>query len=233
MRGERGSSGPGDEIARRDELLEALAHELRSVLNVVLTWTHILSSGQLDASSSERGIESIRRSAELQAQLISDALDLSQILAGRLTLNVRSVNVAYLLTDALESLRGRAVRCQVLMAPAQGDGASILADPVRLEQILDRLLASAVDSCGRGNVVSVDVASGDVMTDIAIRIDHGGASIDNLINMLGGEAEGTRPGLGLRVARHLVEMHRGTLDVTRTGDGVTLMLRLPTGRASR
>src|SRR5262245_66100340 len=99
-----------------DQILEAVVHEMRSVLNVVLTWTHMLSSGHLDASSSERGIESIRRSAEHHVQLLSDALDLSQIMAGTLALEVHPVSVEPLVAAALDSIRSFAAHNEVRVA---------------------------------------------------------------------------------------------------------------------
>jgi signal transduction histidine kinase len=77
----------------KDQFLATLSHELRTPLNAVVGWAHMLRSGKLDEAASARAIETIDRNARAQSQLISDILDISRIVSGKLRLNVRPVEL--------------------------------------------------------------------------------------------------------------------------------------------
>ena len=112
---------------------------------------------------------------------------------------------------------------------ASGDGASVLADPGRLAQILVRLLASAVDASSSGGAIRIGVGRAVPMIEIAIRIDECEIPIERVIGPFcsGAQLEELRHGLGPRILRCLVELHDGTLDAIPAGAGTTVTLRLP------
>ena len=227
--------GPDDENVRRAELLAALVHELRSPLNVVLGWAHLLRSGQLDEASSAHGIEAIRRNTELQGQLLSDAHDLSLIMAGRLSIELQPVQVAPILKSALETARDDARDKEVHLEAAPVDAGFVSGDPERLRQILGRLLASAVGFSSPGSAILIGARRADAVVEISIRIDDCGVAIDDALTAFRAGANDKRPygGLGPRLARCLIEMHRGALDATGSGSCATLTLRLPGAEGAR
>ena len=218
-----------DEIVRRDELLATLVHELRSPLNVVLNWAHLLGSGQLDEASSAQGVETMRRNAELQGQLLSDAHDVSLIMAGRLPIEVQAVEVTPALKAVLESARDEAAERRVRLEAAQCDAGFVRGDPERLRQILGKLLTSAVSFSSQGGRIQVDARRAGATVEMSIRIEDCGAAIDDALGQFRAGANSHRPcgRLGLMLARGLIEMHHGALDATGSGSSATLTLRLP------
>src|SRR5262245_53298474 len=98
-------------------------------------------------------------------------------MAGTLTLEVHQVSVEPLLATALRTIASAAAHNDVRVMSAPDEGACVLADAGRLVQILERLLLVAVEAGGHGSSIRVDIGRGDVMTEIAIAVDRGGASI--------------------------------------------------------
>ena len=82
-----------------------LSHELRSPLNVMLGWIRMLRSGQLDGPAVVHGMEILERNVKLQAALIEELLDLSRIVAGKLTLDLRPLDLAELTGFAIDASR--------------------------------------------------------------------------------------------------------------------------------
>ncbi len=88
----------------KDEFLAVLSHELRSPLNPILGWSKLLQRGQLDAEKTQKALETIERNAQLQSQLIGDLLDISRILRGKLSLEVIPIDLAPVISAALETV---------------------------------------------------------------------------------------------------------------------------------
>lgn len=90
----------------KDEFLAILSHELRSPLNAILGWAQLLRSGrQLDQTKIAKALETIERNAKVQTQLIEDLLDISRMIRGKLSLNVRACDLVAIIDDALETVR--------------------------------------------------------------------------------------------------------------------------------
>jgi len=89
----------------KDEFLANLSHELRTPMNAIIGWTHLLKSGRLDEAQRQRAMESIDRGARSQAKLIEDLLDVSRIVSGKLSLNMTPVDLRAVLSGALDSQR--------------------------------------------------------------------------------------------------------------------------------
>src|SRR5207245_10624374 len=105
----------------KDEFLATLSHELRTPLTSIVGWVYLLRSGRLDPAGVARGLETIDRNAMLQAQLVSDILDMSRIMAARFRLNVRPVELAPVVAAAIDSLvpaaSARSIRLQPVLDP--------------------------------------------------------------------------------------------------------------------
>jgi PAS domain S-box-containing protein len=141
----------------KDEFLATLSHELRTPLNAILGWSAMLLRPGLPADIEQRALESINRNARAQAALISDILDVSRIITGKLRLDLRPVDLGDVVKAACESVqpaadaKGVAVRTVVESRPV------LVGDQERLQQVLWNLLSNSVRFCDRGGTIEVDV----------------------------------------------------------------------------
>jgi signal transduction histidine kinase len=210
----------------KDEFLATVSHELRTPLNAILGWSHMLRSG---VAKPERALEIIERNAKAQAQIVEDLLDVSSIITGKLTLKVCPLDIKTVILSAVDAVRPAAdakaidLRIQISdsVAPVSGD-----AD--RLQQVVWNLLSNAIKFSPRGGAVTVSLRrmNGDV--EIVVSDTGQGISRDFLPYVFDRfrQADGsiTREhgglGLGLAIARHLVEMHGGTIRADSPGEGM-------------
>jgi PAS domain S-box-containing protein len=210
----------------KDEFLATVSHELRTPLNAMLGWVHLLRSGSLDAKMTERAMETIERNIQAQAQIIDDILDVSRIVRGSLTLNVRAVDLAAVLHQAVESLgpaaqaKGIALRIELEAAESHVTG-----DPDRLQQVAWNLLSNAIKFTPRGGEVAVRLSrEGD---DLRFEVSDTGEGITpeflpHVFERFRQENGSTTRvhgglGLGLAIVRHLVELHGGTVEAESAG----------------
>jgi PAS domain S-box-containing protein len=222
----------------KDQFLATLSHELRTPLNAIVGWAHMLRAGKLDESTAQRAIETIDRNARLQTQLISDILDISRIVTGKLRLNVRVVQLLPVLEAALDTVRpsadGKGIRLQAVLDPAAGP---VSGDPDRLQQVLWNLLSNAIKFTPRNGQVQVRLLR--VASHIEIQVEDTGVGIpaDFLPHVFElfrqRDATPSRQhgglGLGLGLVRHLVELHGGTVEVSSAGEGqgAQFVVKLP------
>src|SRR5215211_359833 len=129
----------------KDEFLATISHELRNPLNAILGWAHMMRVGKLNPANVERAVETIYRNAQSQSQLVSDLLDVSRIISGKLRLDVRPVDLIYIVSAAMDSIRpaadAKGIKLQTTFDPAV---VPISGDADRLQQIVWNLLTNAV-----------------------------------------------------------------------------------------
>jgi PAS domain S-box-containing protein len=222
----------------KDEFLAVLSHELRTPLNPILGWTSLLRSREYDRETLHRALETIERNARLQTQLIEDLLDISRILQGKLRLDVAPVNLATTITAALETVRlsaeAKSIHMQTAIAPG---GRAVLGDASRLQQVLWNLLSNAIKFTPQGGRVEIRLEYVDTQALVTVSDTGRGISPDFLPFIFDAfrQADGkiTRQfgglGLGLSIARHLVELHGGSIRAESAGDGqgATFVVKLP------
>jgi PAS domain S-box-containing protein len=222
----------------KDQFLATLSHELRTPLTSIVGWVYLLRSGQLEPATVRRGLETIERNAMLQAQLVSDILDMSRIMAARFRLTVRSVELAPLIAAAIDSLipaaRAKGLRVHPVLDPSAG---RVLGDPDRLQQVFWNLLSNAIKFSGEGGRVQVHLSAADGNAEVAVEDEGVGVPADFLPHVFEmfrqRDSSNTRAhgglGLGLAVVRHLVELHGGTVSAASPGEGrgATFKVRLP------
>ncbi len=221
----------------KDEFLAAMSHELRTPLNGVLGLTGLLASGQpgplTDKQTEFVGL--IERSGRHLQEVINDLLDLAKIEADQLDITTEPITPREVVAEALEMVRATPAAQGIdLTGSCDGKG-QVRADRRRLRQVLLNLLSNAVKfteqgevrvTCGRhDDVVRIEVAD----TGIGIEADRLEQIFDPFQQVDGRLArEHTGTGLGLAVARRLVELHGGTLTVRSTpGTGSTFTIELP------
>jgi signal transduction histidine kinase/CheY-like chemotaxis protein len=224
--------------ALKDEFLATLSHELRTPLNAVLGWATMLQRGVKDEETFRRGLETIERNARAQGQLIDDLLDMSRIISGTLRLDVQLIEPDKVIEAALGTVHPAAVakRIDLRVDVARNIG-TVLGDPGRLQQVMWNLLSNAVKFTPTGGTVQV-LLSRDGQ-DVLIRVADSGIGISPEFlphvfdRFRQQDASITRKhgglGLGLSIARQLVELHGGTIAVASSGAhaGTTFTLRLP------
>ncbi|MEH1970373.1 hybrid sensor histidine kinase/response regulator [Nostoc sp.] len=222
----------------KDEFLAVLSHELRSPLNPILGWAKLLQSRKFDETSLKKALETIERNAKLQAELIEDLLDVSRILQGKLNLNMFPVNLASTIKAAIETVRlaaeAKSIQIETMLEPTVG---RVLGDSVRLQQVLWNLLSNAIKFTATGGQVNVRLECIDDQAQITVSDTGKGIHPDFLPHVFDyfrqGDSTTTRKfgglGLGLAIARHLIEMHGGTVWAESLGEdqGAIFTVRLP------
>ena len=138
----------------KDEFLATVSHELRTPLTAILGWTRMLASGTLDRDRQQRAIETIDRNAQSQAQLIEDLLDVSRIVAGRLRLEYKAVDLSAVILAAVEAVRPAADAKQIRIQTTLSSGARRMnGDAQRLQQVVWNLLSNSIKfTPQRGNI---------------------------------------------------------------------------------
>jgi signal transduction histidine kinase/CheY-like chemotaxis protein len=228
----------------KDEFLATLSHELRTPLNAIVGWVHLLRGGGLGTDTTAHALDVIARNAEAQNQLIADMLDVSRIVSGRLRLEVAAVDLAHVVSAALDTVRPAADAKGVRLESALEAGeAPVSGDPGRLQQVVWNLLSNAIKFTGRGGTVSVhlELAAAEARltvtdTGVGIRPDF----LPHVFELFRqGDSSSTRShgglGLGLAIVRHLVELHGGTVQAWSAGpgQGARFTVELPLLRRDR
>ncbi len=222
----------------KDEFLATVSHELRTPLSPILAWSRMLREGVLDAGRSTHAYEVIERSARTQAQLIEDLLDVSRIMAGKMRLEVRPVELAPVIERALEVVRpsadAKGLRLQVVLDSEAG---AVLGDDGRLQQVVWNLLANAVKFTPKGGRIQVALARVDSHLEIAVSDTGEGMDPAFLPYVFDrfrqADASTTRTqgglGLGLAIVRHIVEAHGGSVGAASPGrtQGSVFTVQLP------
>jgi signal transduction histidine kinase len=222
----------------KDEFLATLSHELRTPLNAILGWTRLLRAGALPPNSVDRALEKVERNAQAQARLVEDLLEVSRITSGKLRLEMREVDLAALIHAAVESIRPAAdARELTLETTGLDQRLPTIGDPDRLQQVIWNLLSNAVKFTQAGARVTVTLGRADgsdtlIVRDTGIGIEP--AFIPHVFDTFRqADASSTRQvgglGLGLSIAKRLVELHGGTITAASegTGRGATFTVRLP------
>lgn len=212
----------------KDEFLATVSHELRSPLNALLTWTHLLRGGTLDERATARAVDGIERSTRLQTQLIDDLLDVSRIISGKLRLGMRPVALAPLIEAALEAVRAAAAAKGIrLESHLDGSVGSVYGDPGRLQQVASNLLSNAVKFTPKGGRIAVELSKSDTQAQIVISDTGEGIAAELLPQIFDRfrQADGSTTrrhgglGLGLAIVRHLIELHGGSVSAASPGVG--------------
>jgi PAS domain S-box-containing protein len=222
----------------KDEFVAMISHEIRSPLNAILGWSQMLRQGSLDKAATTNALESIERNARAQAQLVSDLLDISRVITGKLRINARPVDITNSLESALESIRPAAEAKQITIDVEREPYATVVTgDADRLQQVFWNLLSNAVKFTPRGGRVGVNVSRID--SQLEISVSDTGAGIDEAflpyIFDRFTQADTTTArrhaglGLGLAIVRHIVELHGGTVTAQSqgAGQGATFRVTLP------
>lgn len=246
------------ELARanriKDEFLGTLSHELRTPLNAMLGWAQLLRNRKFDEKTTVRALETIDRNTRSLANLIDDLLDVSQIITGKLSLNLRWVDVISTVEAAIDTL-APAIAAKNIEIVTDFDPTTgrIVADSGRLQQVAWNLLSNAIKFTPDGGQVKLEVRKMErnfAREKSACCKNLSPASVEIEVSDTGqGISEEFLPhvferftqadssirrsynglGLGLALVRHFVEMHGGTVEAESAGkgEGSRFLVRLP------
>ena len=222
----------------KDEFVATLSHELRTPLSSIFGWTRMLHSGSLDGATARRAVEVIERSARTQMQLIDDLLDTSRMVAGKLRLDLRAVDLRAVVEASVDTIRPTARAKGVHLEAHTGDRPVVVSgDPERLQQVVWNLLSNAIrftpasgridvwldEHQGQEQIRVVDTGSGikpEFLPHVFERFRQADASSSRVHSGLG---------IGLALVRHLAELHGGSVVAESEGEGrgATFSVRLP------
>lgn len=223
----------------KDEFVATLSHELRTPLTAVLGWASLLKrKGCENRQETLRGMEVIERNARQQGKLISDLLDINRVMAGKIRLNVQSIDLPGILESAVESVRLEAkaknLRLRSVIEPLDRE---VVGDPGRIEQIVGNLLSNAIKFTPEGGHVQLTLSRVASYVQIAVSDSGEGIEAGLLPHLFDryrqADASSTRKhgglGLGLAIARNLVELHGGSIYAQSDGpgQGATFKVLLP------
>jgi PAS domain S-box-containing protein len=222
----------------KDEFLATISHELRSPLNAILGWTRMLNDKWLDEEKSARALEVIYKSARAQNQLISDLLDVSRIITGKLRIEPRTISLIPIIQAAMDVARPAADAKKILLlSDLYPEAGPVSGDADRLQQVVWNLLANAVKFTPPGGQVSVRLEREEASIKLIVSDTGEGIEPEFLPFVFDRfrqfESGPSRPtgglGLGLAIVRHLTELHGGIVSAASLGRGrgATFTVALP------
>jgi len=229
----------GAEQANRikDEFVSIVSHELRTPLNAILGWTTILQRESLTREKTARALQSITQNASRQARLIEELLDFSRVASGRTTLQMEIVDVRELIRAVVESMMPTAVDRGVELRLSPVPPVAVMGDMRRLEQVFFNLVDNALKFTPKDGRVTIGVRIVEGQVEAAVT--DNGAGIDPEFLPLvfdrfrQGDSTASRAhgglGLGLSIAKQLVEAHQGHIFAESPGKdrGATFTVQLP------
>jgi signal transduction histidine kinase len=224
----------------KDDFLGTLSHELRTPLHAIVGWVALLRTRPFDDHARAKALEVIERNARAETALIEDLLDVSRITIGQLRLTWRAVELAPILFSALDAMqptaeaRGVTISTDIALDP----DITVRGDATRLRQVFWNLLSNAVKFTPTGGHVYVHAHASEGHVEIEVTDTGRGISPDFLPHMFerfGRADHGVTNsadrglGLGLAIARELVELHGGTLTADSAGinQGARFVVTLP------
>lgn len=239
LESERSARNEAESMARlKDEFLATLSHELRTPLTTILGWSELLLQRVEEGHPNYKGLSVIASSARAQKRLISDMLDLSSMLLGKVQLEVESLDLVEQVREALTiqelAAQGKDQRLQLHVPPTP---CLVLGDATRLQQVLWNLLSNAIKFTPAHGRIDVTIERDDGHLVVSVCDSGDGIAAEFLPHLFGRfrQADGTTTrqhgglGLGLAIVQQLVEMHGGQVGATSggRGKGATFTVRLP------
>jgi signal transduction histidine kinase/ActR/RegA family two-component response regulator len=221
----------------KDDFLAVLSHELRTPLTAILGWVRLLLSGRLPASRVTEALTAIDRNTRVQTRLIDDLLDVSRIVAGKIELEPRLVDLDAIVREVLTSARQDPHAAGLLSEGTIEPVCVVMGDRERLHQVVTNLVANAVKFTPTGGRVDVRLFQGEQDVELIVRDTGEGIGAEELPHIFDRFHQVDRShtrrhgglGLGLAIVRHLVEAHGGSVkaDSGGRGLGACFTVRLP------
>lgn len=217
-----------------DQFIAAVSHELRSPLNAIVSWAELLQLG--DPVHVARAGDAIRRNGRQLSHMVDDLLDSGAVATGKLSVNLRPVDLGALAAIVAEDMRKAAGNKGLELHAADIASCIVMADESRMKQVVWNLLTNAVKFTSAGKIdVSVTAVEGHA--EMTVRDSGQGIDAEALpriferFQQIAPQSSGRVGGLGLGLwlVKHIVELHDGTIEAASAGKGAgtTFIVRLP------
>jgi len=222
----------------KDEFLSTVSHELRTPLNAILGYSQLLQRGTMTDDEFNDGLSVIERNARSQAQIIEDLLDMSRIMSGKVRLDVTAVDLDQVIAASIATVKpaadARNIRIQTVLDPR---ASTVFGDSGRLQQVIWNLLTNAIKFTPKEGRVQIVLER--VNSHAEIRVSDSGQGIEPEFlpyifeRFRQADATVTRRhgglGLGLSIAKQLVELHGGSISASSPGpgQGAMFVINLP------
>jgi PAS domain S-box-containing protein len=244
LRNEQIARGEAESANRlKDEFLATVSHELRTPLNAILGWASMLNRGAMTEENVRNALHIIERNAKAQADIISDILDVSRIITGKLQVESKPVELAPIIRAAAETLtpaaEAKSIQFKLLLDQTEG---FVIGDPDRLLQIIWNLISNAIKFTPNNGQIDIKLERVDSHVELTVSDNGIGISTEFLPFVFErfrqADASTTRSdsglGLGLAIVRHLVELHGGTVRAQSEGEahGALFTVKLPLASVS-
>lgn len=221
----------------RDALLAVVSHELRNQIHSILGWAVLMNSTVTDAETLARGLKTIERNANIQAQLIEQLIDLSRVRIDCLKPRAQKTPLVPILETALDSLMPLAREKGIEMTSRlKGSKHAVNADGRLLQQAMTNILGNAIKFTPAGGRIDLRLVT--LRTRAEIMISDTGCGIPReLLHLIfapfkqvhTNQTKHNGLGLGLTIAHHIIATHNGTICANSPGEGkgTTFVITLP------
>lgn len=239
LQSERAARSDAERANRlKDEFLATVSHELRTPLSAILGWSDVLRRNVEDKAATTRGLLVIERNARIQAQLVSDLLDVSRIVSGKIKLDLQLVQLQSVVEQAIETVRSAAEAKHICIeSTIDAEVDAVVGDPDRLQQVVWNLLSNAVKFTPDGGTVGVRLERSKQHAGITVYDTGAGITSSFLPHLFDrfrqADSSPSRRhgglGLGLTIVKQLVELHGGSVTARSEGEGkgATFRVLLP------
>lgn len=214
-------------VRARDEFLAMVSHDLRNPMNVILGWVQILRNNTVSQEQLNRILSSLEKNARLQDNLISDLLDVSRLVNGKMMFRPARMHLSELLLNVCESARLTAEQKNIrLVTNLPSEDITLHADSERLHQVVWNLLSNALKFTPEEGEVCVEARASTHEVSIVVRDTGCGMDPELLASVfdrfwqsgpLGARKGGL--GLGLSIVKGIVELHGGKVEALSEGRG--------------
>ncbi|MEK7357630.1 MAG: HAMP domain-containing sensor histidine kinase, partial [Bdellovibrionota bacterium] len=210
----------------KDEFLATVSHELRTPLNVIQGNSELLKSENLNVEETREAIDAIYRNSKTQAQIINDLLDVSRIISGKLQLTIEPLDLGQAVQNAIETIKIAAAAKNISVnTEIDASVGPVAADATRLQQVIWNILSNAVKFTPKGGKIQVNLGRDGSRARLQIADTGKGIEphfLPYVFDRFRQEDSTTTRrygglGLGLSIARHIVESHGGTIEAVSEG----------------
>jgi PAS domain S-box-containing protein len=236
LAGEREARSEAEETNRlRDEFLASLSHELRTPLTTMLGWTELMMRPSISPADMADGLQAIQKSSKLQLQLINDLLDMNRISVGKMQLEFDYIELFDIVQSTVEMFQSAAKEKNIDLSLKQVPKPLIVrADPDRFIQVLSNLISNAIKFTPSGGRVEVSILDREGKAILEVSDTGIGIESEFLPHVFDrfrqADASKSRRhgglGLGLAIAKQLVELHGGSIEAESDGQGKGTTFRI-------
>ena len=213
----------------KDDFLALVSHELQTPISVVIGWLAAIRQHRLSPNQVDDAMDAIDRSTQILSRLVDDVLDRSRIVAGTLRLDLQAISLSTVVRAAVDQMHAKIDAAGLrLHAAIPTEGPTIMGDSIRLQQVFTNLLSNAVKFTPRGGLVSVGLIVGERDAGVVVADSGNGIEAAILPHIFEAYRQGRSTlaqspnglGLGLSIAKYLIDCHGGDIRATSAGPGL-------------